>query len=91
MGTGEGRSRRQSAGRPTKGYFQYAHVPGLGEHEFGWSRGGPGHFVSRYHQGRGHRARSRVRWGDRVGGQGELYFEYNHGPQAGRGFCFCRD
>jgi len=80
----EARKRRQSAevGRrqPSDGYFQYINVPAPEEYEFGFNRGNPNHFISRYEQSKDHRFRTRVRWGDSYGGYGEHYYEYNHGP-----------
>lgn len=64
------------------GYFQYLNVPAHKEYEFGWNRGNPKHFVSRYEQGKDHRFRTRVRWGDHYGGYGEQYYEYNHGDHG---------
>merc|ERR1712083_519081 len=63
------------------GYFQYVNVPAHKEYEFGWNRGNPAHYSSRYEQSKDHRFRTRVRWGDEYGGYGEHYYEYNHGPQ----------
>jgi len=80
----EARKRRQSVeasrSQPADGYFQYINVPAPKEYEFGFNRGNPEHFVSRYEQSKDHRFRTRVRWGDSYGGYGEHYFEYNHGP-----------
>merc|ERR1711894_4647 len=63
------------------GYFQYVNVPAHKEYEFGWNRGNPKHYISRYEQNKDHRFRTRVRWGDAHDGYGEQYWEYNHGPQ----------
>lgn len=63
------------------GYFQYVNVPAHKEYEFGWNRGNPHHYISRYEQSKDHRFRTRVRWGDKHGGYGEQYWEYNHGPK----------
>jgi len=62
------------------GHFQYLNVPSKKEYEFGWNRGNPDHFVSRYEQNKDHRFRTRVKWNDDYGGYGEQYFEYNHLP-----------
>ena len=43
------------------GYFQYVNVPAHKEYEFGWNRGNPQHYVSRYEQSKDHRFRTRVR------------------------------
>ncbi|XP_037081443.1 uncharacterized protein LOC119102196 [Pollicipes pollicipes] len=64
------------------GYFQYVNVPGHKEYEFGWNRGNPHHYISRYEQAKDHRFRTRVKWGDQKGGYGEHYYEYNHGPKG---------
>merc|ERR1712045_253638 len=67
-------------GKQPDGYFQYVNVPAHKEYEFGWNRGHPNHYISRYEQSKDHRFRTRVRWGDDYGGYGEHYYEYNHGP-----------
>merc|ERR1712029_92896 len=67
-------------GKQPDGYFQYVNVPAHKEYEFGWNRGNPEHYISRYEQSKDHRFRTRVRWGDNYGGYGEHYYEYNHGP-----------
>merc|ERR1719210_1317426 len=69
-----------SYGKQPDGYFQYVNVPGHKEYEFGWNRGHPNHYISRYEQSKDHRFRTRVRWGDSYDGYGEHYWEYNHGP-----------
>merc|ERR1711902_166887 len=67
-------------GKQPDGYFQYVNVPAHKEYEFGWNRGHPNHYISRYEQSKDHRFRTRVRWGDSYDGYGEHYWEYNHGP-----------
>ncbi|XP_076356860.1 uncharacterized protein LOC143250282 [Tachypleus tridentatus] len=67
------------------GYFQYARVPGYKEYEFGYRKGNPYHFQERSEQGKGHTFRTKVRWGDKKGGYGEHYWEYNHAPKYGGG------
>lgn len=42
------------------GYFQYANVPGEKEYEFGYNRGNPSHYTSRYEQSKDHRFRTKV-------------------------------
>ena len=42
------------------GYFQYINVPAHKEYEFGWKKGNPHHFVSRFEQAKDHRFRTRV-------------------------------
>merc|ERR1740128_1131239 len=74
-----------SYGKQPEGYFQYVNVPGHKEYEFGWNRGNPHHYISRYEQAKDHRFRTRVKWGDQKGGYGEHYYEYNHAPKYGKG------
>ncbi|KAL7646907.1 UNVERIFIED_CONTAM: hypothetical protein RMT77_002164 [Armadillidium vulgare] len=66
-----------------KGYFQYVNVPGIKEYEFGFNRGNPHHWISRFEQAKDHRFRTRVKWGDTHDGHGEHYWEYNHAPKGG--------
>jgi hypothetical protein len=47
--------------KPQDGYFQYVNVPAEKEYEFGWNRGNPNHYISRYEQNKDHRFRTRVR------------------------------
>merc|ERR1711911_162116 len=61
------------------GYFQYANVPGEHEYEFGYNRGNPHHYTSRYEQAKDRRFRTKVKWADSYDGYGEHYWEYNHG------------
>ena len=42
------------------GYFQYANVPGPYEYEFGYNRGNPSHYTSRYEQNKDHRFRTKA-------------------------------
>lgn len=49
-----------SASKTPGGYFQYVNVPAHKEYEFGWNRGNPDHFISRYEQNKDHRFRTRV-------------------------------
>merc|ERR1712226_1462812 len=44
------------------GYFQYANVPSPYEYEFGYNRGNPAHFTSRYEQAKEGRFRTKVKW-----------------------------
>merc|ERR1719507_465491 len=67
------------------GFFQYVNVPAHKKYEFGWNKGNPEHYISRYEQNKDHRFRTRVRWGDAHDGYGEQYWEYKHGPQKGYG------
>jgi len=61
------------------GYFQYANVPSEHEYEFGYNRGNPHHYTSRYEQAKDWRFRTKVKWADEYDGYGEHYYEYNHG------------
>ena len=47
-------------GKQPDGYFQYVNVPAHKEYEFGWNRGNPHHYISRYEQSKDHRFRTRV-------------------------------
>ncbi len=42
------------------GYFQYANVPSPHEYEFGYHRGNPAHYTSRYEQAKDGRFRTKV-------------------------------
>jgi hypothetical protein len=42
------------------GYFQYANVPGDHEYDFGYNRGNPSHYTSRYEQAKDWRFRTKV-------------------------------
>ena len=42
------------------GYFQYANVPSEHEYEFGYNRGNPHHYTSRYEQAKDWRFRTKV-------------------------------
>ena len=54
---------RDAGGSKTpEGYFQYVNVPAHKEYEFGWNRGNPNHYISRYEQNKDHRFRTRVRY-----------------------------
>ncbi|CAL8108553.1 unnamed protein product [Orchesella dallaii] len=67
------------------GFFQYANVPGWGQYEFGYNRGNHDHFTSRFEQGWGWKFKTKVRWGDKKGGYGESYYDYQHAPKKGWG------
>ncbi|XP_037080463.1 uncharacterized protein LOC119101267 [Pollicipes pollicipes] len=66
-----------------KGYFQYANVKGPKEYEHGYNRGNAYHNRDHFQQNKDHKFRAKVSWNDKTGGQGEHYFEYNHGPKGG--------
>ena len=55
----EGRPQEARSDAPD-GYFQYVNVPAHKEYEFGWNRGNPHHYISRYEQAKDHRFRTRV-------------------------------
>ncbi|KAL1419230.1 hypothetical protein MTO96_005324 [Rhipicephalus appendiculatus] len=63
------------------GYFQYARVPGYNTYEFGYRKGNPYHFQERHETRHGPHFRTKQRWGDKHGGYGEHYWEYNHAPK----------
>ena len=48
------------ASKTPGGFFQYVNVPAHKEYEFGWNRGTPEHYISRYEQNKDHRFRTRV-------------------------------
>ncbi len=54
-------AREGGYGKQPDGYFQYVNVPAHKEYEFGWNRGNPHHYISRYEQSKDHRFRTRVR------------------------------
>ncbi|XP_046456361.1 uncharacterized protein LOC124203662 [Daphnia pulex] len=60
------------------GYFQYANVPSQHEYEFGYNRGNADHRRNHYEQSKDMRFRTKVKWDDTYGGNGEHYWEYNH-------------
>lgn len=47
-------------------------MPHKGAWEFGYRRGNHGHFTERHEQGHGHHFKTKVRWGDKHGGYGEV-------------------
>ncbi|CAH1376698.1 unnamed protein product, partial [Tenebrio molitor] len=65
-------------------YFQYAHVPAKDHYEHGHKRGNEHHFIERHEKAHPHAGefKTKVRWGDKHGGYGEHYWDYNH---AGHG------
>lgn len=62
--------------------YQYASVPHYGKYEFGYKRGNPYHFQERHEVGNGHNFKTKVRWGDKYGGYGEQYYDYNHADKG---------
>ncbi|XP_068082784.1 uncharacterized protein [Anabrus simplex] len=65
-------------------YFQYQHNPEHDHYEFGYRRGNEHHFQERYEKAAPHAGhfKTKARWGDKHGGYGEHYWDYNH---AGHG------
>ncbi|KAK4874971.1 hypothetical protein RN001_014331 [Aquatica leii] len=61
-------------------YYQYAHVPAKDHYEFGEKRGNEHHFIERHEKAHPHAGefKTKVRWGDKHGGYGEHYWDYNH-------------
>ncbi|XP_065173550.1 uncharacterized protein [Atheta coriaria] len=61
-------------------YFQYAHVPEKDHYEIGHKRGNEHHFIERHEKAHPHAGefKTKVRWGDKHGGYGEHYWDYNH-------------
>ncbi|XP_052132532.1 POU domain, class 3, transcription factor 2-like isoform X2 [Frankliniella occidentalis] len=62
-------------------FFQYGHHDGKDHYENGFRRGNEHHFHERHEKGapkHGHFT-TKVRWGDKHGGYGEHYWDYNHG------------
>ncbi|XP_072394851.1 uncharacterized protein [Diabrotica undecimpunctata] len=65
-------------------FFQYIHVPAKDHVEHGHKRGNDHHFIERHEKEHPHAGefKTKVRWGDKHGGYGEHYWDYNH---AGHG------
>ncbi|PNF21660.1 hypothetical protein B7P43_G11270 [Cryptotermes secundus] len=68
-------------------YFQYQHNPEHDHYEFGYRRGNEHHFQERYEKAAPHAGhfKTKVRWGDKHGGYGEHYWDYNHAGHGGDG------
>ncbi|XP_063916342.1 uncharacterized protein LOC135132248 isoform X2 [Zophobas morio] len=68
-------------------YFQYAHVPAKDHYEHGHKRGNEHHFIERHEKAHPHAGefKTKVRWGDKHGGYGEHYWDYNHAGHGGDG------
>ncbi|CAM1295669.1 Uncharacterised protein g1350 [Pycnogonum litorale] len=66
-------------------YFQFAHVPAHKEYAFGFRKGNDYHFIERDEKGKDHTFKTKVIWGDKKGGYGEHYWDYNHAPKYGYG------
>lgn len=68
-------------------FFQYGHHDGKDHYENGFRRGNEHHFQERHEKAapkHGHFT-TKVRWGDKHGGYGEHYWDYNHGGHHGDG------
>merc|ERR1739842_104056 len=65
-------------------YFQYINVPAHKTFEWGYRRGNPGHNREEYLSQKDHTFKAKVKWADAYGGNGEHYFDYNHGPSYGK-------
>ncbi|XP_040575523.1 uncharacterized protein [Lepeophtheirus salmonis] len=65
-------------------YFQYINVPKEKVFEWGYRRGDdPNHFREEYLSQNHHSFKAKVKWGDKYGGYGEHFYDYNHGPKYG--------
>merc|ERR1712223_1121363 len=66
-----------------KHYFQYTNVAAPDVFEWGYRRGNdPQHFVEEYLSQKAHNFKAKLRWGDAYEGQGEQFYDYNHGAYA---------
>ncbi|KAG5898515.1 hypothetical protein JTB14_038468 [Gonioctena quinquepunctata] len=65
-------------------FFQYTHNPAKDHVDHGHKRGNEHHFIERHEKEHPHAGefKTKVRWGDKHGGYGEHYWDYNH---AGHG------
>merc|ERR1712203_1142336 len=63
-----------------KHYFQYTNVAAPDVFEWGYRRGNdPQHFREEYLSQKAHNFKAKLRWGDAYEGQGEQFYDYNHG------------
>merc|ERR1711997_328207 len=66
-----------------KHYFQYTNVAAPDVFEWGYRRGNdPQHFREEYLSQKAHNFKAKLRWGDAYEGQGEQFYDYNHGGYA---------
>merc|ERR1711899_430176 len=66
-----------------KHYFQYTNVAAPDVFEWGYRRGNdPQHFREEYLSQKAHNFKAKLRWGDAYEGQGEQFYDYNHGAYA---------
>ncbi|XP_065215597.1 uncharacterized protein LOC135842142 [Planococcus citri] len=65
-------------------YFMYQHVPQPDHYEFAYKRGNEHHFRQHHEKAAPHKGhfKTQTRWGDKHGGYGEHYWDYNHGGDA---------
>ncbi|XP_044759410.1 uncharacterized protein LOC123317102 [Coccinella septempunctata] len=75
----------QAAVQAGSKYFQYIHVPSKDHVEHGHRRGEDHHFIERHEKAKPHDGefKTKVRWGDKHGGYGEHYWDYNHAGHDG--------
>ena len=66
-------------------YFQYINVPAHKTYEWGYRRGNPDHNREEYLSQKDHTFKAKLKWADAYGGQGEHYYDYNHGPAVYKG------
>ncbi|XP_073992304.1 uncharacterized protein [Rhodnius prolixus] len=61
-------------------YFMYQHVPKKDHYDFGYKRGNDHHYQERHEKAHPHHGQfhTKVKWGDKHGGHGEHYWDYNH-------------
>ncbi|KAI5727066.1 uncharacterized protein LOC103519299 [Diaphorina citri] len=66
-------------------HYRYAHNPAEDHYEFGFKRGNEHHFTERHEKAHPHEGqfKTHARWGDKHGGYGEHYWDYNHGDHHG--------
>lgn len=66
-----------------KHYFQYTNVAAPDVFEWGYRRGNdPHHFREEYLSQKAHNFKAKLRWGDSYEGQGEQFYDINHGGYA---------
>merc|ERR1712223_1795934 len=66
-----------------KHYFQYTNVAAPDAFEWGHRRGNdPQHFREEYLSQKAHNFKAKLRWGDAYEGQGDQFYDYNHGAYA---------
>jgi len=64
-------------------FSQYTNVAAPDVFEWGYRRGNdPQHFREEYLSQKAHNFKAKLRWGDAYEGQGEQFYDYNHGGYA---------